>query len=131
MLPSTELKRIARHRLIDSNILLRNKRFDGAIYLCGYAIEAMLKQKICMLLNWNEFPCTRNEFKELNSFKTHNLDVLLKLSGNELKIKNNFLTDWSIVSKWNSEIRYNIIGTAKLKEAEEMIKSARIIIKNL
>jgi hypothetical protein len=58
------------------------------------------------------FPESTSEFTTLQSFKTHNLEVLLKLSGTESKIKTKFLADWSIVSRWNPESRYRKIGTA-------------------
>jgi len=34
---------------------------DGATYLCGYAVEVALKFRICLTLNWPEFPSTGGE----------------------------------------------------------------------
>ena len=39
MIPVAELDRIARARLEDAKALLQAGRYDGATYLCGYAVE--------------------------------------------------------------------------------------------
>ncbi len=131
MISTQELKRIASARLEDAKILYQAKRFDGAFYLCGYAVELTLKTKICKILKWSGFPSTKKEFEGLQSFKTHSLDLLLKLSGQEGKIKIGYLADWSIVVKWDAEKRYSIIGTVNPKEASDMIESAEMVIKTL
>ncbi len=87
MISIQELKRIASARLKDAEILYQGKRYDGAVYLCGYAVELTLKAKICKILKWSGFPSTNSEFQGLQSFKTHRLDLLLSLSGQEGKIK--------------------------------------------
>jgi hypothetical protein len=38
-----EFQRIARARVADARVLLGAKRYSGAYYLCGYAIECALK----------------------------------------------------------------------------------------
>src|SRR5437660_12799334 len=43
MIITKDLRAIARARLRDAQALLRAKRFDGAFYLCGYAVELALK----------------------------------------------------------------------------------------
>ena len=58
MLNRRELKQIARARLKDAEVLLGAKRYDGASYLCGYALEVALKAKICETLKWKSFPAT-------------------------------------------------------------------------
>jgi hypothetical protein len=65
-------------------------RYDGAIYLCGYAIEVALKARTCRTLGWAEFPETNREFENYRSFRTHDLEVLLNLSG----VRNRILTDY-------------------------------------
>lgn len=47
MIPKADLKATARARLRDAQVLLRGKRLDGAVYLCGYAVEIALKARIC------------------------------------------------------------------------------------
>ncbi|MDQ3635593.1 MAG: HEPN domain-containing protein [Acidobacteriota bacterium] len=131
MINPKNLKAIATARLKDAEILYSGKRYDGAVYLCGYAIELNLKARICKTLKWTGFPSTNSEFQGLQSFKTHRLDLLLKLSGQENKIKTRFLADWSVVADWNSETRYSIIGTVSKTDASDMIESAKVIIKAL
>ena len=131
MISVQELKKIASARIEDAEALYQNKRFDGAVYLCGYAVELTLKARICKTLKWSGFPSTKSEFQLLQSFKTHRLDLLLSLSGQESKIKTGYLADWSIVANWDSETRYSIIGTISRTEASDMIESAKTIVKAL
>jgi hypothetical protein len=89
MIALAELDNIAAARLEDARTLLAAGRFDGATYLCGYVVEVALKARICRVLNWPEFPSTGGEFQAYRSFQTHELDVLLRLSGQEPRIKQN------------------------------------------
>lgn len=43
MISETDLRSIAQARLQDSRILLDGNRFDGAVYMCGYAVEGYSK----------------------------------------------------------------------------------------
>jgi HEPN domain-containing protein len=129
MIDRNELRKIARARLNDAEVLYRNKRYDGAVYICGYALEVVLKQRICKSLKWKEFPETRSDFKSRQSFKTHDLDVLLLLSGIEEKIKDKYLADWSIVASWDPEVRYKPIGTVNKKDTEQMILATKNLLK--
>src|SRR3972149_4648130 len=70
MLTRSELLKIAEARLKDAKVLFNSKRYDGGIYLCGYAVEVALKARICSTLRWNGYPMTSNEFKNFQSFKT-------------------------------------------------------------
>ena len=83
MISTKDLRTIARARLRDAQVLLRSKRFDGAWYLCGYAVELALKARICRTLKWPGFPESAQDFKGLQSVKTHDLDILLRFSGVE------------------------------------------------
>lgn len=128
MLKIRDLKNIAQARLVDCEILLKKARYDGAIYLCGYAIEIALKARICRVLKWSEFPSTKNEFQSYKTFKTHDLDILLSLSGIEKKIKRSYLAEWSNIAQWDPEIRYKPVGSAKRTETESMIASAKKLL---
>ena len=72
MISVVELDNIARARIEDAKALLTAGRFDGATYLCGYAVEIALKARICRTLNWTEFPSTGSEFQAYRSFQTPN-----------------------------------------------------------
>lgn len=92
MLTRKQLKDIIQARLDDADALHVSGRYDGAIYLCGYAVELALKCRICITLRWPGFPSSKKEFEKYQSLKTHTLDVLLSLSGYEKRIKNNATT---------------------------------------
>jgi len=131
MIPVAELDRIAQARLEDAKALLAAGRHDGATYLCGYAIEVALKARICRTLNWLEFPSSVGEFHAYRSFQTHELEVLLHLSGQEAKIKQQHFTDWNTLAVWRPESRYHIVGTAQRGDAEAMIGAAEKLLKVL
>lgn len=128
MLSRSDLRKIARARIKDAKCLLESRRYDGAVYLCGYAIELSLKARIVTTLGWQGFPSTRGEFQEYQSFRTHGLDVLLHLSGRELQVKRSNLPEWSVVAQRDETARYQPIGTAKRRDAELMIQSAETLL---
>lgn len=131
MITRSDLKKIAQVRLRDAEVLYRSRRYDGAIYLCGYAVEIALKTRICKTLSWFGYPSTGGEFQNYQSFRTHNLDVLLRLSGVEERIKTILMTEWSAVAAWDPEARYKPIGSATKQAAELMIASARVLLRAL
>jgi len=128
MLDITDLEKIATARIKDAEVLLNARRYDGAIYLCGYAVEIALKARICKTLGWSGYPSTTREFANYQSFKTHSLDVLLSLSGIEQKIKVELFAEWSAVAEWDPEIRYKPIGSATKKETKFMIDSSKKLL---
>jgi hypothetical protein len=124
MIPVPTLRSVAGARLRDAKVLLRAKRFDGAFYLCGYAVEVALKARFCRTLRWSEFPETSKEFSGLQWLKTHDLEMLLRLSGIEARVRAKRLAEWSIVVNWNPEKRYQPIGTSTLLQATDMVTAA-------
>ena len=131
MLKESEIKEIAAARLKDAKALIDAQRYEGAIYLCGYAVELGLKARICKTLHWPGFPSTRGEFEGYKSFKTHDLDVLLHLTGIEEQIKATLLVEWSVVAEWDPESRYNPIGKVNSADAESMLSSATSLLAKL
>lgn len=131
MIDRTELRKLAKARLKDAEVLSASQRYDGAVYVCGYAVELALKARICRTLHWAEFPETNNEFKGLTSLKTHNFDILLKLSGREPHVKLKNLADWSIATLWGPELRYRAAGTATKTEASDMIGAVGKLLRAL
>ena len=128
MLPVNDLITIAKARLEDAKALNASSRFDGAIYLGGYAVEIALKVKICHTLSWKEFPSSKGEFQSYTSFKTHDLDVLLHLCGVEQQVKTAHMTEWSFVAQWNPELRYRPIGSTTAQEAIDLIQAADVLV---
>lgn len=131
MLATQDVRRIASARLCDAEVLLSAKRYDGAVYLCGYAVELALKARICKTLKWPGYPETNKEFEPLKSFKVHDLDVLLRLTGRESVVKASCFVEWSAVAAWNPEARYKPIGSANAGDAKLMLESAALLLKKL
>lgn len=129
MLTRAELRKTAREYLAAAVILRSRRKYDVAVYLCGYAVEIALKDRTCRTLRWASFPETANDFKSLSSFKTHNLEILLRLSGAEDKIKPALNGDWSVVTKWDPEQRYIPRGTKSLTDADDMIEATKNVLK--
>jgi len=124
MIPTAVLKSIARARLRDANVLLSGRRLDGAVYLAGYAVELALKARMCRTLKWTGFPETRAEFKGLQSIRTHDLEILLHLSGVEERITTRFKAEWSLVLDWDPEKRYQTTGQFTEQKASDLITAA-------
>ncbi len=131
MLSRTELRRIAKSHLRDADVLLVGERYEGAIYLCGYAVELSLKARICRTLKWEAFPMTAKEFEGLQSLKTHNLDLLLRLSGRGSRIRKTYEAEWATLAKWNPESRYIRTGATSREEAEWFLESTRLVLRVL
>jgi len=128
MVSIVELRRIAGARLRDAEVLLAAGRYDGAIYLCGYAIETALKARTCRTLKWPGYPDTRREFEGFQSFRTHDFGALVRLSGIENKIKANYFDAWNTVINWDPNVRHSAIGSTSSQEAAEMIQSTKALL---
>lgn len=63
MVPLSTLKYLATERQKDAEVLLKNTRNSGAIYLMGYVIELSFKRKAGQVLGFkNGFPETVADF---------------------------------------------------------------------
>jgi HEPN domain-containing protein len=54
-----DLQRLARTRLSEARVLLSAKKYDGAYYLAGYAIEFALKSCVAKQVKKFDFPSLR------------------------------------------------------------------------
>lgn len=121
-----ELKELAETRLLEVKALYDKGLYDGACYLAGYVIEFALKARITKLLDMTHYPETGEISK---SFKTHNYDILIKLSGLEkkfdeaTKLNKNLFTNWSLVTKWSEEFRYHPVGTNPKEYVRQIINA--------
>ena len=120
-----------RARLVDAEALRIAGRYDSAIYLCGYAVELQLKAAICRTLGWAGFPSSSREFENLRSFRTHDLEVLLRLTGREAESLAAYPKEWEEVSKWNPEMRYSPDGMADERMARAMLDAATTLVRVL
>jgi len=121
----------SRRRLEDARALRDKKRWSGAMYLGGYAIECSLKSLIC----YEEGPKINN-FKETRSFKKglqgsdlHNLPKLLECVESlkraiELDRSNTYKDAWKTLSSWrNDQLRYS----DKLGNEQESIRFIKAV----
>lgn len=129
MITIIELEDLARNRMEDARVLYEAGRYDGAFYICGYAVEMGIKKKICMTLGWPGYP-SEKEFDKLKFLKTHDLDTLLHFSGVEKQIKEELFSEWSIVISWKPEIRYSSQKQTE-KSAKLLLESAEALLSKL
>jgi HEPN domain-containing protein len=134
----TSLRRIAKARLRDAEVLFNGRRYHGSLYLCGYAVELALKAVICRTLHWQDYLTSRDytTFKTHDldvllahtTFKTHDLDVLLALTGRARFVKRRHAGHWSVVMQWKPERRYDPIGSVTRTESRSMIASTKHLL---
>jgi HEPN domain-containing protein len=114
---------LALERVKDAKALLKLRRWSGAYYLAGYAVECGLKSCIiAYLMKTDYFPEKR--FSE--QCWTHDLERLVALAGLKATLDVNtqaepgLLENWNVVTEWDELSRYAI--TPKLR-AEEMVEA--------
>lgn len=126
MATRNELKKLANTRLEEAKALYTQGLYDGACYLAGYVIELALKARICKILDVTNF-IDSGEISR--SFKTHNLDDLMKLSGLQKKfetaknLNTSLLANWSILTQWNEGYRYKPVGSSRRVIAKDTIEA--------
>lgn len=104
----------SRRRLEDAQVLHNQKRWTGAVYLGGYAIECSLKSLICYEQKQNNFKDTWIFKKGLQGSELHSLTKLLGSISTlqraiQLDRTNTYRDAWKTVSSlWrNDELRYS------------------------
>jgi len=120
------LRKLARERLRDAKVMLRGRRYDGSYYMCGYAVEMVLKARICQTLKWTSF---RGE--HVKSLRVHDLPFLLKFSGVEPRVTRKYFAEWSKVQDWKVENRYDPKRSITLAEATDMVTATQRLLKVL
>jgi hypothetical protein len=109
-----EFQRLARMRLRDARVLLRNGNNEGAYYLIGLAIECGLKSAIARKTRRHDFPLDPKIVSQ--TIWVHNLNKLLVASGLEqdlnAAVANNpvLKANWALVKDWTNESRYLLSG---------------------
>lgn len=131
-----EIRKLAKQRLEEAEILFKAGKCDGAFYLAGYSVELTLKAKICDRLGipnlFDETDPTSNSIAGIGeirkALKTHNLFILLIFSGlkdqfNKDKATNIHLAiaNSLLFRSWNENARYKPCGHMANKDVEKMI----------
>lgn len=103
-----DLQNLTSIRLQEAKVLLDNGLYDGAYYLCGYAIECALKACIAKNVKKYDFPDKR----VVVDSHTHELSKLIKVAGLSLELENKsndnqaFKLNWQVVRDWSEVSRY-------------------------
>ncbi|HEX5043782.1 MAG TPA: hypothetical protein VFV75_12800 [Candidatus Polarisedimenticolaceae bacterium] len=111
--------------------MLRAERYEAAAYLSGYAVELALNARFCRSVDWTEFPSTTAEFNAYRSLRTHDLEVLLHLSGREVWIRQTHLAAWTAVTAWSAELRYTDAGSVRSADAQRMVEAVEKLLEVL
>ena len=117
-----ELRRLARIRVKEARVLLEAKCFDGAYYLCGYAVECGLKACIAKQTRRYDFP----DKKTVNDSYSHNLTALVGVAGltssltQEMQQDSAFAVNWTTLKDWSEERRYRLNAQ---KEARDLYRA--------
>lgn len=124
----TDLQRLTRLRLREARVLFDNRRYEGAYYLLGYAVECALKAYIAKQTKRYDFP----DKKFVNDIYTHDLNKLLSVSGLEAEYRKeivrtpNFELNWTVVKDWSEQSRYaSGVSRAKAKDFRSAVVSRR------
>ena len=128
---------MAKERLAEAELLYSNNFLQGAYYLAGYAVEFSLKSLICKRLGVEVFSQQKGGTNDWGStvakaLQIHELPALLVFAGIQPALKlalteKSFFKDWSKVSEWDEQRRYQPIGSNK-QVILEFIKSAKRIM---
>lgn len=118
----SDLQRLAAERLADAKALLAAKRWAGAYYLAGYAVECGLKACIAKLTQAEEFP----DKAFADKCWTHDVKRLVYLAGlepihdNLVAADSEFEDNWDTVRSWDESSRYR--RSAKV-DAEDLFNA--------
>lgn len=127
-----DFRKVSRHHLKDARALFKANRLKGATYLCGYAVEIALKVRIARTLRWSNYPDNEGTRGKYRSFISHDLEVLLELSGQQDKIRSTPLlaSHWSHVCIWKPEMRYLLPAQTLTKASvKDMLQSAEVLMR--
>ena len=96
----TVYREVAQLRLEDARVLLESRRFLGAVYLAGYAVECLLKYGITRRQATLHLP---------EEFEIHKVDRLMNAAGLSPALQSETLVAAvfsEIADKWGPELRY-------------------------
>ncbi len=112
-------------RLNDARALLDKRRYSGAYYVAGYAVECAFKACIAKKARRFEFPPKPTEVKR--DYYTHELQALAKASGLLAKLESGGQLQeyWNTVRDWNEESRYDPRTGKRAKDILDVITNPK------
>jgi hypothetical protein len=109
----SDLQQLAELRINEAKLLLDNGYYQGAYYICGYAIELALKA--CIVRGFQDQWLDKALVKELSKLHTHDLATLLNFNGLiradlDRRTASNpaFGAAWRLALQWSADKRYEI-----------------------
>jgi hypothetical protein len=125
---SNSLRKLAWEKLTAAKELRKIGLFEEARMACGYAIEFILKSRICIdhsIAKWPE----KQEFKLYSpKLNVHKLGDLLALTSLETEIKQSALPEWSVCWEWDIGSRYHPTGSMSKQQLDEVITATETIM---
>lgn len=118
----SEYRRLAAVRLLDAQALLRTRRYDGAYYLAGYAVECALKACIARQFRAGNIPARGS----VDRLYIHDLRRLLELADlvrardREAHVDTQFAAHWQTVQARTESSRYETGRRAR--DAQDMVE---------
>jgi len=118
-----DLQELSKLRSLETAVLIDNKSFDGAYYLCGYSAEFGLKA--CIAKRTREFDFF--DKKTANDSFTHELMKLVRVAELEkdlsCEISNNeeFSLNWNLAKEWTEASRYERCSERKATQLYKAI----------
>lgn len=108
-----EFQQLARMRLEDARVLIRNGHTEGAYYLIGLAIECALKACIARNTRRHDFPPNQSIIKDIYTHDLARLVGAARLQSAldaDLKENSALNNNWAVVKDWNINTRYLTSG---------------------
>jgi HEPN domain-containing protein len=121
-----QLQELALLRLREAEVLYTSGLFEGCVYMCGYVVELALKARICANLGLSEYPEKGSRLRD--AMKSHVIDDLGLLAGMVHELtpgRSVLLTNWSTVSEWKPEWRYDPKGSYDQAFAKRILNAVR------
>lgn len=104
----SDLQTLSKVRINEANVLLKNKHYNGAYYLAGYAVECAIKACWAGRIRNNVVP--ERDFGD--KFYQHNLEKLMRNAGlwtqfeKDMNAEPLLKLNWAIVKDWSEVSRY-------------------------
>jgi hypothetical protein len=123
------LRRLADERVRDAGALLRARRWAGAYYLAGYAVECGLKACIVAYVRKNADVVFRKR-KYSDNCWTHDIEALVALAGlgpqrsNDLNSRPRLAAKWQVIKDWSESDRYKLRTRPEAEKLYEAVTDA-------
>ena len=120
------------HQNLTSATQLAETDPDNAAQLAGFAAELRLKARYCTKKKISNFPNSVSKLRAsgMGELQTHDLDRLLTLS-NAHSITRSPHINWSNISSWRVEHRYQPVGTVDKDHVSKQIADTALLLKTL